>query len=127
MKTMFRRMKSYCKKLEREEAMKVNGLRSLCIEIYKSINNINPTYMNEIFELRKTSRAVRSNYKLNLEVPTINQVSFGNKSLRYYGPKIWNSLPFHIKSSKNLEAFKNIIKTGMVFLVNARCISIIEY
>ena len=77
-----------------KKTMKVNRLRSLCIEIYKSINNINPTYMNEIFKLRKTSRAVRSNCKLNLDVPTINQVSFGDKSLRYYGPKIWNSLPF---------------------------------
>ena len=91
--------------------MKVNRLKSLCIEIYKSINNINPTYMNEIFKLRKTSRAVRSNCKLNLDVPTINQVSFGDKSLRYYAIKIWNSLPFLIKSSKNLEAFKNIIKS----------------
>ena len=60
-----------------KETMKVNGLRSLCTEIYKSINNINPTYMNEIFKLRNTSRVVRSNYKLNLDVPTINQVSFG--------------------------------------------------
>ena len=93
-----------------KETMKVNRLRSLCIEIYKSINNINPTYMSEIFKLRKTRRVVRSNYKLNLDVPTINQVSFGDKSLRYYGPKIWNSLPFHIKSSENLEVFKNIIK-----------------
>ena len=73
--------------------MKVNRLRSLCIEIYKSINNINPTYMNEIFKLKKTSRAVRSNYKLNLDVLTINQVSFGDNSLRCYVPKIWNSFP----------------------------------
>ena len=43
-------------------------------------------------------------------MPPINQVSFGDNGLRYYGPKIWNSLPFHIKSSENLEAFKNIIK-----------------
>ena len=92
-----------------KETMKVNRLRSLCIEIYKSINNINPIYMKEIFKLRKTSRAVRSNYKLNLDVPTINQASFGDKSVRYYGPKIWNLRPFHIKSSENLEAFKNII------------------
>ena len=79
------------------ETMKVNRLRSLCIEIYTLINNINPTYMNENFKLRKISRAVPSNYKLNLEVPTINQVSFGDKSLRYYGPKIWNSLFFSYK------------------------------
>ena len=90
--------------------MKVNRLRGLCNEIYKSINNINPTYINAIFKLRKTSRVVRSNYKLNLDVPTINQVSFDDKSLKYYGRKIWNSLSFHIKSSENLETFKNIIK-----------------
>ena len=93
-----------------KETMKVNRLKSLCIEIYKLINNINPTYMNEIFKLRKISRAVCSNYKLNLDVPTINQVSFGGKSLRYYGPKIWDLLSFHIKSSENLETFVDIIK-----------------
>ena len=94
-----------------KETMKVNRLRSLCIEIYKLINNIKPMYMDELFKIRKTSRVVRSNYKLNLDVPTINQVSFGDKSLTYYGPKIWNSLLFSINSSENLEAFKNIIKT----------------
>ena len=67
--------------------MKVDRLRSLCIEIHQSINNINPTYMNEMFKLRKTSRTVRSNYKINLDVVTINQVSFGDKSFRYYGLK----------------------------------------
>ena len=66
--------------------------------------------MNKVFKLRKISRAVRSNYKLNLDVSTINQVSFGGKSLRYYGPKIWTSFSFYIKSSENLEAFINIIK-----------------
>ena len=86
---MFRRMRSLLQKAGKE-TMKVNRLRSLSIEIYKSINNVNPTYMNDIFKLTKTSRAVRSNYKLNLEVPTLNQVSFGDKSLRYYGPKSWN-------------------------------------
>ena len=75
-----------------KETMKVNRLRSLCVEIYKLINNINPTYTNEVFKLRKISTAVRSNYKFNLDVPTINEVSFGGKSLRHYGPKIWNSL-----------------------------------
>ena len=45
---------------------------------------------------------------LNLDVPTINQVSFGGKSRRYYRPKIWNLLSFHIKSSENLGAFINI-------------------
>ena len=57
-----------------KETMKVNRLRSLCIEIYKSINNINPTYMNEIFKLRKTSRAVHSNYKLLIKLVLVIRV-----------------------------------------------------
>ena len=48
-----------------KETMKINRLRSLCIEICKLVNNINPTYINETFKLRKISRAVLSNYKLN--------------------------------------------------------------
>ena len=93
-----------------KDTMNVNRLRSLCFEIYKSINNINPTYMNKMLKLRKASRALRSNYKINLHVATINQVSFGYKNFRYYGPKIWNSLHFHIKCSESLRAFKNTIK-----------------
>ena len=71
MKTIFRRMRSYCKK-DVKETTELYRLRSYCIEIHKWINNINPTYMNEIFKLKTTSRAVRCNYKLNLHVPTIN-------------------------------------------------------
>ena len=52
--------------------IKVNRLRSLCIEIYISINIINLTHMNEIFKLRKTRSTVHSNYKFNLDVPTTN-------------------------------------------------------
>ena len=43
--------------------MKASGLRSLCDEIYKSINSINPSFMNETFRLRVTNRMVRSQYK----------------------------------------------------------------
>ena len=45
------------------------------------MNNINPAFMNEIFELWKTNRAVRNQYKLNLEVPIINQVTLEPKVL----------------------------------------------
>ena len=68
--------------------MNVNRLRNLCIEIFKTLHNINPAFMNEIFELSKTNRAVRNQYKLNLEVPIINQVTSGAKSIRYLGTKI---------------------------------------
>ena len=49
-------------KISGKSTMNVNRLRSLCIEIFKTLNNINPAFMNEIFELRKTNRAVRNQY-----------------------------------------------------------------
>ena len=66
--------------------------------------------MNKIFRLRVTNRTVRSQYRLNLDIPKVNQVSFGNKSIIAFGPKIGNSLPPHVKSGANLETFKRVIK-----------------
>ena len=90
--------------------MNVNGLRILCIEIYKTINNLNPEFKRDLFSLRETSKLIREKYTLNLSIPVHNQVTFGSKNLRAFGPNVWNSLPYHIKSSENLESFKMIIK-----------------
>ena len=43
-------------------------------------------------------------------IPEFNQISYGKKSLRIFDLKLWNSLPYHIKSSENLESFKRTIK-----------------
>ena len=49
--------------------MEVNRLRRyLCIDIYKSINNINPSFLKQIFQLRETNRTVRNHFKLDLSV-----------------------------------------------------------
>ena len=37
-------------------------------------------------------------------------ITFGAKGLKVYGPKILNSLPYHIKNSTTLEVFETIIK-----------------
>ena len=41
--------------------------RNLCVEIYKILNDLNPSFMREISETRKTQRAVCERYKINLE------------------------------------------------------------
>ena len=65
--------------------------------------------MKEVFRLRVTKRMVRSQYRLSLDIPKVNQVSFGYKSIRSFGPKIWNPLPPHIKPCENLETFKRVM------------------
>ena len=58
------------------------------IEIYKTLNNLNPSFMKEILELRLCSRPVREQYKLNLNIPRKTQVIFGTKIKKSLGPKI---------------------------------------
>ena len=73
--------------------------RLLCTEVYKALNSLNPCFMQELFKLRETNRNARNKYKLNLNVPVVNQVTYGTKSFRSFGPKIWNSLPHDVKSA----------------------------
>ena len=65
-------------------AMNVKRVHFLCMEIYKTINNLNTSFMEQIFELRETSRSVRENYRLNLIIPNYNEVTFGKKSLKIF-------------------------------------------
>ena len=45
-------------KKSRKACMEVNRLRYLCIEIYKTINNIKIIFMKQTFQLRETNRKV---------------------------------------------------------------------
>ena len=78
------------------------------IEAYKTLNSLNPCFMQE-FILRETNGNVHNKYKLNLNIAIVNQVNYGTKSLRSFGPKIWNSLSHHIKTAENWETFKKIV------------------
>ena len=79
--------------------------------MFKTLNDINPSFMKELFQLRITNRPVPENYLFNMFVPKTNQVKYGTKSLRNLAPKIWNSLPLQIKTAENLDIFKDLIKS----------------
>ena len=90
-------------------------LRNLCKEIFKSLNNLNPVFLKEIFYFKESNRP-----KLNLQIHKINQLRFSTKSIRGLGPKIWNTLPYHIKTFKNNDIFKKNIKNWTV--VECKCL-----
>ena len=71
-----------------EPTMNVARERLLCTEVYKTLNILNPCFMQEIFKLREPNRNVRNKYKLNLDILVVNRVTSGTKSLRSFGAKI---------------------------------------
>ena len=61
--------------------MNIYRPRFLCIEIYKTLNDLNPSFMKEIFENRDENQLTGYRYNLNLNIPRRNQTTFGTKAL----------------------------------------------
>ena len=83
--------------------MEIKRLRTLATEIFKTINNINPSYMKNIFT-SKTNAKIRPH---DIIVRHHNTATYGDKSMTALGPKMWNKLPINIKllTSTKFEEF----------------------
>ena len=87
--------------------------KNLAIEIFKTLNDLNPEYMKEIFVKNHNTYNLRDNSRHvnDLETQVFKGFTYGECSLRVLGPKIWNALPTDFKNSSSLFAFKKLIKT----------------
>ena len=71
------------------------------MEIYKTLNDLNPGYIKDIFQVQQSAYSIRRPY--NMKVPRVNQTTFGTRSILYEGAKIWNYLPNSRKSAETLK------------------------
>ena len=88
-------------------SMELKRYLTLALEIFKTLNVLNPRYMQDLFYLSSSS-ARRPN---NIAVVRTNTNTYGTKSLRSLGPQICNSLPEHIKIETSLAHFRSLINT----------------
>ena len=100
------------------------NLRSLATEMYKISKNLCPMFMNDLMTELSIPYNTRSTTKVDIDsnekcdeskkssflIPKINTVSYGNKSVRYLGPKIWELMPDHMKDAQSLEDLKSKVK-----------------
>ena len=85
----------------------------LCIT-YQCIYGNAPIYLKECIPRYTPSRSLRSENQVLLKLPSVddtNKVKFGKRSFQNSAPKLWNSLPSDVKSSKNIAAFKRKLKS----------------
>jgi len=80
---------------------------------YKALNDCAPIYIQEMLKLRENQRSLRSSDKLLLDMPKTRLKTVGDKSFSVYAPKVWNKLPFDIKSSHSVDSFKVKLKTHL--------------
>ena len=94
--------------LEKTEnpTMEIRRLRSLALEVFKTLNDLNPNFMKEIFYYLPHS----THRKHDIFVHSRKTAKYSDKSLKTLGPHIWNSLPENIKSETSISIFKSYIK-----------------
>ena len=93
-------------KISGTSTMQIKRIKQLAIEIFKTVNNLNPDFMKNIFTSKQNAR-VRPHDLLTRSHKT---VTYGDKSLKILGPKIWNALPTEIKCETSLSKFKEYVK-----------------
>ena len=83
------------------------NIHQVAIEMYKVKNGLSPPFMKDIF--CEISRETRSGREFSR--PNINSVKYGDRSLRNFGPIVWNTMvPENLKQCGSLDLFKASIK-----------------
>ncbi len=79
----------------------------LATDVFRTLHDLNPPYMKDIFKLKVTPYILRGYFRL--EVPMADTTSYGLHSLQYTATTIPNDIPGSIKMIDNLAVFTNIL------------------
>ena len=86
------------------------NIHHVAIEMYKVKNDLSPPFMKEIFCHKGNERGTRSGDVFVR--PHVESVKKGNRSLRSFGPIVWNEmLPERLKKCESLDSFKHSVNS----------------
>ena len=91
-----------------EEAITIHqrNIQRLAIEMFKIAKNLEPKILRVFFTFDPTARKGRTFLR-----PNVNSVHYGENSIRYLGPIVWDDMiPKDFKSIETLDKFRNTIK-----------------
>jgi hypothetical protein len=87
----------------------------LLCEVYKSLHNLNPSFMQTLFKAKSIRYRLR-NQNLLL-IPSAKSQRFGTQSFPFRGSLLWNSLPDSVKNQNSLAAFKRLLKASNLLIL----------
>ena len=84
----------------------------ICLLTFHAVNAHGPTYLQELVQFASSGRVLRSSkQQCMLVVPKSRSVSFGDRSFTSAAPRLWNSLPEELRTSRSESHFKRLLKT----------------
>ena len=85
------------------------NIQSLAIEIYKFLNGLSPSFLNNVFhKIISNGYHLRNHKKLYSRKP--KTIRYGTETVLYIAPKILSKVPETFKMSSSLESFKSKIR-----------------
>ena len=85
----------------------------LLILAYKCNQGVAPQYLLDIVKSYQPARNIRSS-SINLLTPySAITKGYGQRAFQYAIPKLWNSLPNHLRECQSFEQFKTKLKTHL--------------
>ena len=87
----------------------IKNLQKLMLEIFKSMNHLNPSYIWHLHERKEIQYDLRTKHLCKL--PITRTIKFGMESLSFRGSLLWNNLNDEIKELPTVASFKRKIKT----------------
>ena len=87
----------------------VKRMRILTTEIFKTINELNPSLMKDIFTFKVNPKV----WPNNLIVKRHNTTKYGTKRLATLGPQIWKTLPKTLNLKHVTVNFRNMLTHGL--------------
>ena len=72
--------------------------QKLMVEVYKTLNHLNPPYMWDLF----TKKVVEYDFRIKIlcKLPPARSQRFGTNSLKFKGSLLWNSLSDEIETAE---------------------------
>ena len=91
----------------------------VCLISYKIVYDMAPDYLRELVEMdipnqsSKTTRAKPAEDTLRMKLPKMCRTRASERRFSNYAPETWNSLPLRLRSIKNIETFKKMLKNHL--------------
>ena len=95
------------------------NLRYLLVEIFKSLNGLNPIFMKDFYVKKFLPYEMRNSNLLTL--PPANTTKYGTNSVHFRGCLLWNNLPQNLKEAPNVNIFKEHLKRTSIVCTCANC------
>ncbi|MCG8430166.1 MAG: hypothetical protein MJA29_03225, partial [Candidatus Omnitrophica bacterium] len=84
----------------------------ILIHTFRALHSTAPPYISEMISRYRPGRVLRS-ANANMLIEPHCRTACGERSFRASGPRLWNELPFPLRTIDDLDAFKRALKTHL--------------